>query len=231
MTNWPTPHLPPVSVYQPSGSYRRCIGSRRVIYGDVLEGVPAGRAGQRSGDDDVKSASPLAKRNHRMSHNAILAVISLLAEKWPSCFSIIESGRRPLKLGIRGDVLAALDGAISAGKVSAALRWYVSSPEYQRRLLHGAWRVDLNGRPAGTVSQEDEAHAPALNLAERMKQTSQAEQLNVPPAARLPPKSTPPPAPTKPLTLKDVRGKRLAEHAEQQPTRKPRGQIRAWRAP
>jgi hypothetical protein len=57
-----------------------------------------------------------------MSHNAILAVISLLAEKWPSCFSIIESGRRPLKLGIRDDVLAALDGAISAGKVSAALR-------------------------------------------------------------------------------------------------------------
>src|SRR6516165_9173952 len=62
-----------------------------------------------------------------MSHNAILAVISLLAEKWPCCFSIIESGRRPLKLGIRDDVLAALGGAISAGRVSAALRWYVSS--------------------------------------------------------------------------------------------------------
>jgi len=155
-----------------------------------------------------------------------------------------------LKLGIRDDVLVALDGAISAGKVSAALRWYVSSPEYQHRLLHGAWRVDLNGRPAGTVSQEDEARAqlaaieakraecasassnsaPALNLA-RMKQTSQAEQPNVPPAARLPPKSTTPPAPAKPLTVKDVRGKRAAEDAEQRPTRKPRGQIRAWRAP
>src|SRR5262245_65898596 len=96
-----------------------------------------------------------------MSHNAILAVISLLAEKWPSRFSIIESGRRPLKLGIRDDVLAALDGAISAGKVSAALRWYVSSPEYQHRLLHGAWPVDLNGRPAGNVSPSDGAHARA----------------------------------------------------------------------
>jgi ProP effector len=185
-----------------------------------------------------------------MSHNAILAVISLLAEKWPSCFSIIESGRRPLKRGIREDVLAALGGAVSAGKVSAALRWYVSSPEYQRRLVHGAWRVDLNGKPVGIVSQEDEAHArahlaaieakraecvsastPALNLAERMKQTSQAEQPNVPPAARLPPKSTTPPAPAKPLTLKDVRRKRPAEDAEQRPTKKPRGQIRAWRAP
>jgi ProP effector len=172
-----------------------------------------------------------------MSHNAVLAVISLLAEKWPWCFSIIESGRRPLKLGIRDDVLNALGGAISAGKVSAALRWYVSSPEYQRRLVHGAWRVDLNGKPAGIVSRENEAHdraqlpaieakrtecasaslnsAPAPNLTERMKETSQAEQRNVPPAARLPPKPTTPPAPAKPLTLKDVRGKRLAEHAEQ----------------
>jgi ProP effector len=97
-----------------------------------------------------------------MSRNAIVAVISLLAEKWPYCFSITETRRRPLKLGIREDVLAALGGAIPAGKVSAALRWYVSSPEHQRRLVHGAWRVDLNGRPAGTVSQEDEAHARAL---------------------------------------------------------------------
>src|SRR5262245_57145398 len=188
-----------------------------------------------------------------MSHNAILAVISLLAEKWPSCFSTIECGRRPLKLGIRDDVLAALDGAISEGKVSAALRWDGSAPEYQRPRLHGVWRVDLNGRPAGTDSQEDEAHAraqlsaieakraecasassssaPALNLAERMRQTSQAEQPNVPPPAHLPPKSTTPPAPAKPLTLKDVRGKRLAKHAEQRPTKNPPGQIRAWRAP
>ena len=58
-------------------------------------------------------------------------------------------------------MLNALGGAVSAGKVSAALRWYVSSPEYQRRLVHGAWRVDLNGKPAGIVSQEDEAQARA----------------------------------------------------------------------
>ena len=69
--------------------------------------------------------------------------------------------------------------------------------------------------------------APALNWAEWMKQSRAAKW---PPAARLPPKSTTPPAPAKPLTLKDVRGKRPAEDAEQRPTRKPRGQIRAWRA-
>src|SRR5262249_57081578 len=54
-----------------------------------------------------------------------------------------------------------------------------------------------------------------------MKQTSQAEQPNVPPPARLPPKSTTPPAAAKPLTLKDVRGKRPAKDAEQRPTKNP----------
>ena len=116
-----------------------------------------------------------------------------------------------MKLGIREDVLAALGGAIPAGKVSAALRWYVSSPEYQRRLVHGAWRVDLNGRPAGTVSEDDEAHARALLFAmqpkpperaraepQRVEQTLQTEQRNVSPA-RLPARSTTASAPAKSL--------------------------------
>jgi sRNA-binding protein len=182
-----------------------------------------------------------------MGRNAIVAVISLLAEKWPCCFSIPESRRRPLKLGIREDVLASLDGAIPAGKVSAALRWYVSSPEYQRRLVHGAWRVDLNGRPAGTVSEEDEAHARALLFAiqpkppertrassnsepQRMEQTLQTEQRNVPPAPRLPAKPTTPSEPAKFLAVTKVRAKQMADQAERRLTKK-RGQIRAWRAP
>jgi len=108
-----------------------------------------------------------------MSHNAILAVISLLAEKWPSCFSIIESGRRPLKLGIRDDVLAALDGAISAGKVSAALRWYVSSPEYQHRLLLG---VGLSKPPAGPPSKA--RRPPPLEL-QRFSRTLESAAANI----------------------------------------------------
>jgi ProP effector len=179
----------------------------------------------------------------------MLAVISLLAEKWPCCFSIPGSRRRPLKLGIREDVLAALDGAIAAGKVSAALRWYVSSPEYQRRLVHGTWRVDLNGRPAGTVSEEDEAHACALlvaiepkspevarpsssselrvNLAQRLEQTLEAR--NVSPAPPLPAKPTTSSRPAKSLAVTEVRSKQMADQAGQRLTK--HGQIRAWRAP
>jgi len=53
-----------------------------------------------------------------MTHNAILAVISLLAEKWPCCFSIIETRRRPLKLGmlyLLGRFSPQVDLANSAG--------------------------------------------------------------------------------------------------------------------
>jgi len=176
-----------------------------------------------------------------MGRNAIVAAISLLAEKWPCCFSIPESRRRPLKLGIREDVLASLDGAIPAGKVSAALRWYVSSPEYQRRLVHRAWRVDLNGRPAGTVSEEDEAQARALLFAmqpkpperaraepQRVEQTLQTEQRK-PPAPRLPAKPTSA-EPGKSHAITEVCAKQMADQAERRLTKKP-GQIRAWRAP
>jgi len=178
-----------------------------------------------------------------MGRNAIVAVISLLAEKWPCCFSIPESRRRPLKLGIREDVLASLDGAIPAGKVSAALRWYVSSPEYQRRLVHRAWRVDLNGRPAGSVSEEDEAHARTLLFAmqpkpleraraepQRVEQTLQTEHRNVPSAPRLPAKPTTSAEPAKSHAITEVRAKQMADQAERRLTKKP-GQIRAWRAP
>jgi hypothetical protein len=95
-----------------------------------------------------------------MTHNAILAVISL----YITCREMAVLFQHPLQSTSAVEarhVLAALGSATSAGKVSAALRWYVSSPEYQRRLVHGAWRVDLNGKPAGIVSQEDEAHARA----------------------------------------------------------------------
>jgi ProP effector len=182
-----------------------------------------------------------------MSRNAIVGVISLLAEKWPCCFSIPYSQRRPLKLGIREDVLAALDGAIPASKVSAALRWYVSSREYQRRMVHGAWRVDLNGMPAGTVSEEDEAHARALLFAiqpkpperarassnsepQRVEQTLQTEQRKCATRATFAGQAD------------DVfRARKVpldhgsACKADGRPSRaaaeKKRGQIRAWRAP
>jgi sRNA-binding protein len=47
----------------------------------------------------------------RKSHETtIAAVIALLAETFPRCFSVYEGRRRPLKIGIHRDILAVVDG-------------------------------------------------------------------------------------------------------------------------
>jgi sRNA-binding protein len=85
----------------------------------------------------------------------IAAVIELLAETWPHCFSIYENRRRPLKIGIHLDILAALDGAVSAEELEQTLRCYVSNKVYRSRLVTGAIRVGLDGLPAGSVAEKD----------------------------------------------------------------------------
>jgi sRNA-binding protein len=51
----------------------------------------------------------------------------LLVETWPITFSVYEARRRPLKLGIHLDILAALDGAVTPQELGQALRRYVSN--------------------------------------------------------------------------------------------------------
>lgn len=83
------------------------------------------------------------------------AVLALLATIWPACFSIYEQRRRPLKIGIHHEILAALDGTVTAKSLSAALRCYVSNDVYRRRLRAGAMRIDLDGRPASEVTADE----------------------------------------------------------------------------
>jgi hypothetical protein len=52
---------------------------------------------------------------------AVAAAIALLAELYPKCFSIYERRRRPLKIGIHNDVLAAVDGVITPAELHGAL--------------------------------------------------------------------------------------------------------------
>ena len=89
------------------------------------------------------------------------AVISVLAAKFPKCFAVPDTRRRPLKVGIDVDLLAALGGTIRRTELIRALAMYCSSEGYLERVLTGAWRVDLEGKPAGAVSADDEKHAQA----------------------------------------------------------------------
>jgi ProP effector len=91
----------------------------------------------------------------------IAAVLQLLAETWPKCFSVYEKRRRPLKVGIHQDILAALAGAITPAELSRALRCYVGNKVYRSRLVAGAVRVGLDGQPAGEVTAR-QAASPAV---------------------------------------------------------------------
>jgi sRNA-binding protein len=89
------------------------------------------------------------------------ALIAVLAAKFPKCFVVPDTGRRPLKVGIDADILAALSGAIPRTDLIRALAMYCSSYGYLERLLNGAWRIDLQGNPSGVVTADDERHAEA----------------------------------------------------------------------
>src|SRR5262245_23961760 len=87
------------------------------------------------------------------------AVITALAARFPECFAVPDPRRRPLKVGIHADILAALSGTIRRTELIRALAMHCSSDGYLERVLTGACRVDLEGKPAGVVTAEDERHA------------------------------------------------------------------------
>jgi len=130
-------------------------------------------------EPDSKAAPRLDKPSPTLSarqrwHQAAAATIALLAETFPKCFSIYEGRRRPLKIGIRLDIQAALDGTITPTELHRALGVYCSNPAYLGALRKGAWRLDLDGKPVGTVTLDEEAHAKATLARIKAKKVARA---------------------------------------------------------
>jgi ProP effector len=126
------------------------------------------------------------------------AVLELLAEKWPACFSIYEQRRRPLKVGIHVDIVAVLDGAVTPTELSRALKAYASNKVYRARLSVGATRIDLAGEPAGVVTAAEAEHAvDKLAELKTTKKAALAATRSHPPPAEAPPKKL--------LSLADLR--------------------------
>src|SRR5260221_329942 len=91
---------------------------------------------------------------------AAAAVIDTLAEKWPNAFFADPQKRRPLKVGVRLDILQALPG-VNKKTLSAALRFYTRHPCYVQAVVKGQARVDLSGVEVGPVSERDREMAAA----------------------------------------------------------------------
>jgi ProP effector len=121
--------------------------------------------------------------------NTTATAIALLAETYPRCFAVYQARRRPLKIGIHKDILRELDGALTPDELSAALRYYTGNKHYLLALRPGAQRVDLDGEPAGAVT-EDQAQAAAAALARRYeseRQKQHAEPRPIPAIPMIPP--------------------------------------------
>jgi sRNA-binding protein len=134
---------------------------------------------------------------------AALALIEQLAERWPKCFSVFERRRRPLKLGVHLDLLDA--GVAPAELLSLAMRLYTGNIFYLRSMVRtGAVRIDLDGMPAGSVSEHD-----ALGAASLLERRAAGRERQVPAPATTPVPTVTPPAPTvagpKRLTLAGLR--------------------------
>jgi sRNA-binding protein len=122
---------------------------------------------------------------------AVLATVTLLAERFPAAFFTFEGQRRPLKIGIATDICEAVP-ELNKEHLQWALARYCMSPGYLRSLAVGAVRVDLAGDATGIVTAEAAAKAIGM-LAQvvtaRRKRTAKVAREPVKTAAKAPAKT------------------------------------------
>jgi sRNA-binding protein len=86
-------------------------------------------------------------------------VIAIFEERWPACFAVYAVRRRPLKIGIHFEVIAALSGIVSEADIRRALGIYTSNIKYLKKQKAGRGRFGLDGMPDGKVTERNEAYA------------------------------------------------------------------------
>jgi ProP effector len=91
-----------------------------------------------------------SNKHHREARTAL----NKLAKRFPAAFAL--SNRKPLKLGIRDDLLAR---GVAPEVASAGLRLYCWNGRYFKAVKAGAPRIDLDGNPAGVVTADEAEHA------------------------------------------------------------------------
>ena len=87
----------------------------------------------------------------------IARAIGELQAVFPLAFSTEPRPIRPLAIGIRQQIYARC--TLSHRTVGDALRRYTNRVAYQRTIIEGAARVDLDGAKSGNVTAKEAAHA------------------------------------------------------------------------
>ena len=94
------------------------------------------------------------------------AIGAMLIERFPQCFVLARNRKRPLKIGIHRDLIAAIP-EVPPKRLRAALGWYAGSWAYLKNMTAGAARIDLNGQSAGEVTAEEAATAAERRASEK----------------------------------------------------------------
>jgi sRNA-binding protein len=104
-------------------------------------------------------------------------IIVMLCERFPHAFSLKQ--RRPLKVGIHKDLLAALEDTIPRNELDGAMKYYVRGLSYLQSLVAGGQRIDLQGNEAGEISEADKQDAMHhLKRAEQRQERAQKRNGN-----------------------------------------------------
>ena len=82
-----------------------------------------------------------------------------LQERFPSAFPADPSACRPLKVGIREDIISEMGGEFELQVIHVALAKHTGRRGYLRALARGGVRIDLTGQASGEVTPEQMAHA------------------------------------------------------------------------
>ena len=85
-------------------------------------------------------------------------LIATLCDRFPAVFSLKRP--QPLKVGVGNEIAKRL--YINPRAVGLALGFYCNRSAYLSACKEAATRVDLDGNPAGSVTERDAAHAEKL---------------------------------------------------------------------
>jgi sRNA-binding protein len=99
-----------------------------------------------------------------------------LCESFPAAFNV--SRPKPLKLHIDKDLLAS--GGLSQDVIGQGLACYTGRSRYLDSLTVGATRIDLEGKPAGTVSERHAGDAKHRLAALQKRRTRAGAAVNAP---------------------------------------------------
>jgi ProP effector len=115
----------------------------------VRQPAPAADPGADAGPDAAPTESGTAKDASQQASPA--ATAAKLAELFPALF---KGAPKPLKLRIQVDIQERAPGVFSKQALSAFFRRHTGATSYLIAVSKGAQRFDLDGQPAGELSEE-----------------------------------------------------------------------------